>query len=83
MVKDIKKGSIAKPGVFPITLGERWEVKCLDLYFILKNLGIFPEEKDSRKRRYKISGIQVCASCTIKGIYTSDNLYGVNVSELV
>lgn len=79
--KDFKQGGIAKPGVVPLAVSQdRWEIKCIDLDYVLKTLSMYAVDNLRRKRKFELIGLQICSQIMVKGVYTSDNLYGANVS---
>jgi hypothetical protein len=53
-----------------------WTILCIDIEDQLENHGLFPKGTiKSFKNCYTIKGFQICANTTIRGIYTSPNIY--------
>ena len=81
MVNKIRKGGSSRgPAKFPWKNTGEWEIKCYDLDFVLELTGLMAKTRLKRKYRYEMQSIKLCAEMDVKGIYTSDNLYGFGVS---
>lgn len=47
----------------------------MDIEDHLQNYGLFPKGGNSFSGAHLVKGVQICANLTIRGIYTSDNVY--------
>lgn len=54
----------------------RWTIACIDLQHHLENHGLFPKGAIKNFNGvHTVRGLQVCSNLTIRGIYTSSNIY--------
>lgn len=53
-----------------------WTIVCIDIEYHLENFGLFSK---GAIRNYAgthiLKGVQVCSNCSIRGMYTSCNIY--------
>lgn len=53
-----------------------WTILCIDLEDHLENKGLFPKGAvKSFRDAHIIKSIELCANATIRGVYTSPNVY--------
>lgn len=57
----------------------KWTVLNLDIENILLNYGGFGNLGNKLPKGIYLKGVQICANLSIRGIYTSDNLYEAKV----
>lgn len=83
MVEKMTKGGPSRgPAKFPWKNTGSWEIKCYDLDYVLELTGLMAKTRLKRKYRYELQSIKLCAHMDVKGVYTSDNLYGFGVSVI-
>jgi hypothetical protein len=80
MVDKLTKGGPSKgPAKFPWRHTGVWEIKCYDLEYLLEITDLMAKTHLKRKNRFELESIMLCSDMEVKGIYTSDNLYGHGV----
>ena len=58
----------------------KWTILTLDLEFLLDSSAFFsPLHIKSFRNIHSIKSIQICSNLLIRGVYTSDNLYNLEV----
>ena len=76
----MSKGGASKgPAKFPWKHSGVWEIKCYDLDYMLEITGLMAKTHLKRKNKFELESITLCSEMEVKGIYTSDNLYGHGV----
>ena len=53
-----------------------WTIACIDIQHHLENYGLFPKGAIKEYSSVHIlKGVQICSNLTVRGIYTSSNVY--------
>ncbi len=58
----------------PLKTSNLWTIACIDLQHHLENFDLLPKGI-AKGLKYSIKSFEICSNLTIRGIYTSDNLY--------
>ncbi len=53
-----------------------WTVGCIDIEYHLENFGLFTKGAIKNYTGvHMLRGVQICSNCSVRGIYTSCNVY--------
>ena len=56
--------------------GGRWTIVCIDIQHHLEHYGLFTKNAlKSYVGVHTLRGVQLCSNISVRGIYTSDNVY--------
>ena len=58
----------------PVQATGQWCVVCVDVESMLRQFELFPPEFEVHGS-HVLKSIQICSTCNVRGIFTSDNLY--------
>ena len=65
--------------MLPLEATGRWTIHCVDLDYAFMELKAYPKTNLIRKYKFELTAITLCAESYVRGIYTSDNLYNLQV----
>lgn len=65
--------------MLPLEASGKWTIYCIDLDHTFRELKAFPKTNLFRKAKHELAGITLCSDSYVRGVYTSDNLYNIQV----
>ena len=67
--------------LLPLEASGKWTIYVIDLDYTFKELKAYPKTNLFRKYKHELATITLCSDSFVRGIYTSDNLYHIEVGQ--
>jgi hypothetical protein len=70
-------------GLIHLSSTGKWTIFCVDLDYTFKTLGLYPKTNLVRKLKFELNSMELCASSSVSGVFTSNNVYRIMVARWI